>query len=508
MTTLKRTALWLTLLALLVKFSGFLRESIIAKQFGVSEYTDGYLLAFSFITLTLAMISGGFNNVFLPLYIKHKKTDHTNADQNANSILNYALILFLVLTIVGLFFVPQMVTVIFGDMTPLTEKVAIEVMRIFVMSMIFIALNAILDSFLQSRRIFVPSQISKLLGTIMGALFALLFSDIWGIHSLAYGFVFGIFLGVVLQVFYLAKSGFKWMPTLHVEPEFKHSFITLLIPALLNSVVGQMNMFIDKMFASSTAEGAVTYLNNASLLVSIPHAIYGTTVAVILFTLLSEQIDNHQKFQHIFTNGLHITLITLLPIAVGLFIIGDSAISFIYERGRFTSEDSYHTYIALLFYLPMIVTQGLQYIVSKSMYAKGKTVIILKVSLTTIIMNVILNYLLVKPLGYPGLALSSSLVSLFYLSVTTFFMYKEFDKGESMKIVKMLIRMIPPLLLMDLPLLAIQKAEFVQSSLPITQIFIIATLGVGLYVIGTYLFNKQGFILLIDLVKNRKNPKK
>ena len=73
MSGLKKTAIWITLLALVVKFSGFLRESIIARQFGANEYTDGYLLAFSFITLVIAMISGGFNNVFLPLYVKYRK---------------------------------------------------------------------------------------------------------------------------------------------------------------------------------------------------------------------------------------------------------------------------------------------------------------------------------------------------------------------------------------------------------------------------------------------------
>ncbi|MFP3472748.1 hypothetical protein R0J90_22095, partial [Micrococcus sp. SIMBA_144] len=67
---LKKTAIWITLLALILKLSGFLRESIIAREFGANDYTDGYLIAFSFITLVVALISIGFNNVFLPLYVK------------------------------------------------------------------------------------------------------------------------------------------------------------------------------------------------------------------------------------------------------------------------------------------------------------------------------------------------------------------------------------------------------------------------------------------------------
>src|SRR3954464_8520328 len=99
MSGLKKTAIWITLLALVVKFSGFLRESIIARQFGANEYTDGYLLAFSFITLVIAMISGGFNNVFLPLYVKNRKERPAETEKNAIGIMNATVLLFFVVTI-------------------------------------------------------------------------------------------------------------------------------------------------------------------------------------------------------------------------------------------------------------------------------------------------------------------------------------------------------------------------------------------------------------------------
>ena len=239
----------MTLLAIVVKLSGFLRESIIARQFGANEYTDGYLLAFSFITLVIAMISGGFNNVFLPLYVKHWKHQPNRTDHNANGIMNGTFLLFLVVTIVGYFFVPDFVPFIYGAMSPETERVAVEITQFFFLFLAVIALNGILDSYLQAKRIFVPSQIAKLLATVMGVVFALLFSEQWGINSLAYGFIVGTLLGVGLQIYYLKGSEFHWKPTLKVEKEFRSAFLVLLVPSLLNSVVGQVNMFVNKMFA-------------------------------------------------------------------------------------------------------------------------------------------------------------------------------------------------------------------------------------------------------------------
>ena len=228
MSGLKKTAIWMTLLAIVVKLSGFLRESIIARQFGANEYTDGYLLAFSFITLVIAMISGGFNNVFLPLYVKHWKHQPTRTDHNANGIMNGTFLLFLVVTIVGYFFVPDFVPFIYGAMSPETERVAVEITQFFFLFLAVIALNGILDSYLQAKRIFVPSQIAKLLATLMGVVFALLFSEQWGINSLAYGFIVGTLLGVGLQIYYLKGSEFHWKPTLKVEKDFRSAFLVLL----------------------------------------------------------------------------------------------------------------------------------------------------------------------------------------------------------------------------------------------------------------------------------------
>ncbi|RLQ96830.1 murein biosynthesis integral membrane protein MurJ [Falsibacillus albus] len=505
MSSLKKTAIWITLLALVLKLSGFLRESIMTKQFGATHYTDGYLLAFTFITLVVAMIQIGFNNVFLPLYKKNLLANPDRAEQNANGILNFTALLFLTVSLVGALFVPYFVPFIYGHMHPTTEAVAVKTTRIFFIFLTLIAITGILDSYLQAKRSFVPSQISKLMATFMAAIFALLFSNVWGIYSLAYGFILGTFLGVVVQFYYLLKTDYVWKPTLSIDKDFRKSFIVLIIPALLNSVVGQVNMFVDKIFSSSSIGGAVTYLNNASLIVSIPNAIYATTIAAIIFTLLSEQIEHKKKFQDTFFMGMEISFVTLAPIAAGLWIVGDSAIAFIYQHGHFTASDTNNTYVALLNYLPLIVTQGLQFIVSKSMYARGKTAVVLRISLTTIILNVILDYLLFHRLGYPGLALGSSIVSVYFLVVSAIVVYKDFDKGESNRLWSLIIRVMIPTLIMAVPLYFLKVLTPIGGMYSLFQLLILVPIGVILYTVSLRIIYREGFNRLLGILKKKKN---
>jgi len=498
MSKLKQAAIWMTLLAILLKLSGFLRESIVAKQFGANEYTDGYLLAFSLITLLVTMISGGFNNVFLPLFVKEMKRNSPLAIKNANGILNMTVLIFLLISVVGVFFIPSIVPVIFPMMNTITEEVAIELSIIFFLFMSFVVLNGILDSYLQSLRSYVPSHVSKLIPTLLSALFALFFSEIWGIKSLAYGFIVGTVFGCIIQLYYLKKNKFSWIPVIKVNKEFGKVFFVLLVPSIANAVVGQVNMFIDKIFASGTIDGAVTYLNNASLLVSIPYSIYGTTVAAIIFTLLSEQVDTKEDFKRTLFIGMESSYLTLMPVAIILFIIGESAISFIYERGQFTNIDTKNTFVALLYYSPLIVTQGLQIVISKALYAQEKTKVLFYVSLTTIVLNIILNYSFIQWLGYVGLALSSSIVSIYYLFLTGIVMYKDLGLEEGKKIIKMFIKTAPSIIAMCFILIFLNQFSEFNSSL--LKLIVFSLIGMTIYFITIFVFYREGFIRMKNLV--------
>lgn len=504
MSRLKKTAIWLTLLSVVVKLSGMLRESVIGHQFGANDFTDGYNMAFSFITLILAMIAGGFNNVFLPLYVRLFKEDASATERSANGLLNRMIVLFLAVSILGAVGAEWFVPLLFSSGAEVAVHTAIHITRIFFIAMIAIALNGLLESYLQTRRIFVPTQVSKLTATFGGAVAALLFSDSIGIYALAYGFVIGTLVGVIVQFYYLVRSDFRYQPTLSVESHFNRTFLVLIVPALLNSVVGQINLLVNQKFASGTISGAVTYLTNASLLISIPNTIYSASIAAIIFTLLSDQVDDRKKFQDTFHLGTELSYLTLAPMLVGLAFFGDEVLAFIYQRGAYTSAMTHHAYQALLFYLPLIVLQGLQFIVSKSMYAQGKTAVVLRISVTTIIMNVILSYLFVDHYGYRGLALSSSLVALYYLTVSSIVVYRSFDRGAAKKLFTLLTRGSLPSLVMAASLWGFDQLPLINGLYCLFQVILASLVGGVVYGVSLYVFYPAGFARLRSLVLKRK----
>ncbi|MCM3756130.1 polysaccharide biosynthesis C-terminal domain-containing protein [Sporosarcina aquimarina] len=497
---LKQAALWTAMLALVLKLSGLVRETIVGAKFGVSHETDAYSLSFAFITLVVAMISTGFNNVFLPMYIKNRKSGEAG-DHNANALLNWTMMIFVGISFIGWLGVPYFLPLLYGKMTAETAVVAVPMTQVFFMFMTAIALSGLLDSYLQSRRIFVPSQVAKLLATLMSLVFAVLFNEQWGIFSLAYGFVIGTILGVIVQLYYLIRSDYKWRLEFKMDIKFRNAFLLMIVPSLLNSVVGQVNMFVNKAFASSTGTGSVTYLDKASLIVSIPNAIYATTLAAIIFTLMSEQTEDRAKFKETFFRGMEISLVTLLPIAAGLLVIGDSVIAFIYEHGKFTSFDTHKTHIALMLYLPFIVFQGMQLMLSKSMYARGKTAVVFRISVTTILLNFLMNWLLVDRFGYPALAIATSVVSVYFFAVSMVVVYKDLGKVELARFGRMVPQVLIPTVIMGLAVWTAKVFVGLGNFGPIVQLATLVPIGAVVYAGMLFVFYRAGFRRFVGLLK-------
>ncbi|MCA0985213.1 polysaccharide biosynthesis C-terminal domain-containing protein [Halobacillus yeomjeoni] len=502
MSKLKKAAIWTTLLALVLKVIGFVREVFIAKEFGATDYTDGFILAFTFVTLMKTLIKNGFNSVFLPQYKKNQRKDPEEAERNANSMLNYTVVLFVVLGGLAYVFTPYII-LIYGSMAETTEMVAIRITRFFFLFTVIIGLTSVLESYLQAVRSFVPNQIVNLLGTGMATVFIVLFSDLWGIYSIAYGFITGLAIGLALQVYYLYKYGYRWTLTFNINKTFAKTFIVLFVPSILHASVGHINVFIDKTFASSTVSGAVTYLNNASLLMSIPSAIFQSTVVAIIFTLLSEQNEQKDKFKDTLHMGYQIGLLTLMPIAAGLLLLADQAISFIFERGAYSAVDAQNTVTVLYYYIPLVVTQGLLLIPIKAMYALGETKQLLKISSTTIIANVILNFLFVEWIGYPGLALSSTVVSFYYITFVSISIYKEMPAGEMPRLLKLIVQVTIPTAIMAVPILLIEFFTPIHELYSLFQMMILIPVGAVAYVIGLYLFYREGFNRVVEFVRRK-----
>lgn len=80
------------------------------------------------------------------------------------------------------------------------------------------------------------------------------------------------------------------------------AFYKVFIPVGVTIMVGQINLTVNFFFAGSFGEGVISYLNYAFRLVSIPQAIFGVTVATIIYPLIARAIS--EKDEERFKSGI------------------------------------------------------------------------------------------------------------------------------------------------------------------------------------------------------------
>jgi putative peptidoglycan lipid II flippase len=111
--------------------------------------------------------------------------------------------------------------------------------------------------------------------------------------------------------------------------------------------------------------------------------------------------------------GVRQTLFLTLPAAIGLFLLAEPIVASIFQYGRFSSESTALTALALKGYTLGLVSYACMKVIAPAFSAIDRPEIPLRVSLTGIFLNLTFNYILIRVynLGILGLTLTTASVA-------------------------------------------------------------------------------------------------
>jgi putative peptidoglycan lipid II flippase len=191
--------------------------------------------------------------------------------------------------------------------------------------------------------------------------------------------------------------------------------LRLLGPASIGAAAVQVNVMINGYFASYLADGSVTCLNNAFRLIQLPIGLFGVAVATVTLPHLARHaaLDEKVALRDRLLVGVRQTLFLTLPAAIGLFLLAEPIVASIFQYGRFSSESTALTALALKGYTLGLVSYACMKVVAPAFSAIDRPGIPLRVSLTGIFLNLIFNYILIRiyNLGILGLTLTTASVA-------------------------------------------------------------------------------------------------
>ena len=149
----------------------------------------------------------------------------------------------------------------------------------------------------------------------------------------------------------------------------------------------------------------------------LPLGVLGVSIATVTLPAVSRHAaaGDLAAVRETVSRGLRLMLAVMVPAAVGLAVLATPIVRLVFEfeHGEFTAADTSATAPALVCYAPGIVGYAAVRLTAPVFYAFGNSLTPALVSVVTVALNVVLNLVLVRIMGYPGLALGTALASWF-----------------------------------------------------------------------------------------------
>ena len=440
---------------------GLVRDQVFAALFGAGLQYDAFLTAFRIPNLLRDLFAeGALSAAFVTTFSQVlAKKGEAEAFRLSNRVATLLMLLLGIICIAGWLAAPDLVRLLapgFFDV-PGKAPLTIHLTRIMIPFLFFIALAAKAMGILNAMHRFgVPAMASAFfnIGSIVGGL---LLGFVIGpslglgaIEGMAYGTLFGGFLQFAVQWPSLRKVGFRYRPELSFTDPGVRQIMALMGPAIIGAAAVQINIFVNSNFASSIIDpttgrvgnGPVSWLNYAFRFVQFPIGAFGVAISTATLPLISAAAARKEtvEFRRTLAHSLGLIFLLCIPSAAGLIVLRDPIVGLIFEHGRFTSFDTVQTAAALAAYAIGLAGYGGVKVLAPAFYALDDALTPMLVSLGSVVVNYIINYLLVGPLGHVGLACSTSAVALVNFALLLALMRRRLGRIEGRRLASSMIR--------------------------------------------------------------------
>ena len=407
----------MTIISLLSKGFGFIREMALAREFGATFETDAYLIAIMIPQILFASLGAAIATTFIPLYTEARLDKQYAVGSFVSTFFKIMVGVSAAIVTLAMVFTPQLISVISPGFTGEVRELSILLTRIMIPVIIFLAAGGVLKGILHSHNEFlIPVSVGVYQNIIIIA-FIVLSGSVYGIELVTVGSLIGFSMNFFVLLPKVKKLQIPLLSKLEpFHPLVKRGFY-LMLPILFGNMVLQLNKLVDRMLASNLEEGSISALNYAAKVYTLPHGIFVMAVATVLYPSFSQYATkgNIEKLKETMVSGLSSIVFLILPMMAGAIILRDPIITFLFERGEFDPRATERTAFALFFYSLGMLSISLREIINRVFYSYQDTKTPIRIATASVVLNIILNLILVHPLGHGGLALGTSLAMTFGL---------------------------------------------------------------------------------------------
>ena len=478
---------------------GLGRNLVFASLFGASSAMDAFFVAFRIPNLMRDLFAeGAMSAAFVPTFTRRLTTEgRAAAWRLGTQLINALIVITGVLVLAAIIFAEPLTRLFARDFAEVPGKLELTVRltRVMLPFLTLVAVAAACMGMLNSlRRFFIPA-LSPAMFNVSVILSGLLLAPLMPragferIMAIACGVVLGGIGQIAIQYWMLHREGFRYRFTLDPTDRGLREVLRLMGPATIAGAALQVNLVVTTILATSQGTGAVSWLTYAFQVMYLPIGVLGVSIATAAIPVLSRHaaLGELHQMRRTISHSLRLMLMLMVPATVGLVVLAVPIVRLLFERRAFTPADTQATALALACYAPGMVGYSVVRLAVPSFYALGTSLTPALVSAGTVGLNIVLNLVLVRVMGYQGLALGNAIAALSNAALLLALLRRRLDGLEGASIADSFARITVAAAVMGV---AVWQANLWMTALwpgtgVWTQLLIVASdIGVGLAVLG------------------------
>ncbi len=415
-----------SVMTLLSRILGFVRDQVLAIMFGAGLVTDVFLVAWKIPNFLRKLFAeGAFAQAFVPVFAEYRK------NRGRDELLDLAahvsgtlIIVVLLVTTAGVMFAPILIFLFAPGFSDSAEQyeLATHMLRITFPYLVFVSLLAYAGSILNTFGRFAVPSITPVLLNICMIVAALYLSPLFAEPIVA--LAWGVFIAGVLQLFFqlpfLQQIGMLPRPRWGWRHSGVRRVLKLMAPVIFGSSVAQINILLDTIIASFLITGSLSWLYYSDRLLQFPLGLLGVALATVILPRLSAEhaVDSSRDYRQTIDWALRIALLLGLPAAVGLLLMAKPLLTSLFEYGQFTARDTQMASYSLAAYAVGLPAYLLIKVFLPAFFARQNTRAPVRIGVIALVSNMILNICLVVPMvmtdfiaPHMGLAIASTITA-------------------------------------------------------------------------------------------------
>jgi len=399
---LHRAAYLLGFFAFLSQILALVRDRMLAHYFGAGSTLDIYYAAFrvpDFIYVSIAsFVSITVLIPFLAKKINNNKTSNDDARDFLNNVFSVFFMAIVFVAVLAYIFAPSLAKLMAPGFTPDEHTVYISLMRILLLSPVFLGISSLFGSVTQTYRKFIVYASAPVLyniGIISGIVFLY---PLYGIYGVAYGVIIGALLHLLIQLPVIVKH--KFIPRFMFRLNFSQisEVLLLSLPRTVALSANHITLIVLFALASLMDSGSIAVFNFSFNLQSVPLSIIGVSYSVAAFPTLARFFSqgNTIEFKNHIGSAVRHIIFWSIPAMVLFVVLRAQIVRVILGSGAFDWADTRLTAAALAVFALSVCANGLMLLFVRGYYAAGKTKTPLLINISSSVAIVLLGFLFIR----------------------------------------------------------------------------------------------------------------